>query len=181
MDSHLVSYCAPTLQGLKPASLFSLPQSIVFAAEEKTHALNKTLTDRGLRLCLIPRQRAPLVFVFRPALLEQCLHSPRPRAFLQGCGYDTASPSAMLNELFFRLEHGSLFPHEVGLFLGYPIEDVEGFIRHRGKHYLFSGYWKVYFDPDARAQLFERYDSVHRELLRLYRAGAPIEMLTKAP
>lgn len=36
------------------------------------------------------------------------------------------------------------FPHEMGLLLGYPIEDVVGFMEHSGKEYLYSGYWKVY-------------------------------------
>ena len=35
------------------------------------------------------------------------------------------------------------FPHELGLLLGYPVEDVLGFIRNEGRNYLYCGYWKV--------------------------------------
>ena len=37
-----------------------------------------------------------------------------------------------------------IFPHEMGLLLGYPVEDVTGFMVHGGKNSLYSGYWKVY-------------------------------------
>ena len=36
------------------------------------------------------------------------------------------------------------FPHEIGVFLGYPLEDVVGFIRHRGKCFTCCGCWKSY-------------------------------------
>lgn len=36
------------------------------------------------------------------------------------------------------------FPHEMGILLGYPVEDVEGFIINNGKNELYTGYWKVY-------------------------------------
>ena len=38
------------------------------------------------------------------------------------------------------LEEKGAFPHEIGLLLGYPVEDVLGFIRHQGKNYLYTGY-----------------------------------------
>ena len=46
-------------------------------------------------------------------------------------------------EAYLNDEHKQ-FPHEMGLLLGYPIEDVRGFIEHNGCGCLYSGYWKVY-------------------------------------
>jgi len=50
------------------------------------------------------------------------------------------------------------FPHEIGLFLGYPVEDVRGFIEQRGKDCKLSGYWKVYGDEQAARRLFHQFD-----------------------
>lgn len=36
-------------------------------------------------------------------------------------------------ELIRRVRHEEDFPHEIGLFLGYPSEDVSGFIKHGAK------------------------------------------------
>ena len=35
------------------------------------------------------------------------------------------------------------FPHEVGLFLSYPPEDVKGFIDHRANNFKCAGLWTV--------------------------------------
>lgn len=50
----------------------------------------------------------------------------------------------MLTRLAQRMEAVGDFPHEVGFFLGYPAEDVVGFIRNKGQNFKFCGRWKVY-------------------------------------
>lgn len=62
----------------------------------------------------------------------------------------------MLDALQLRLTCGA-FPHEIGLFLGYPPEDVEGFRLHRGRDYKLCGCWKVYSDVEGARQCFRRY------------------------
>lgn len=49
------------------------------------------------------------------------------------------------------------FPHEIGLFLSYPIEDVLGFIENRGKNYILNGYWKVYGNEEEARKSFFKY------------------------
>ena len=54
----------------------------------------------------------------------------------------------------------------MGLFLGYPPEDVEGFCRHGGRNDKLSGPWKVYGRvEEARA----RFRAFHRCRDALYR------------
>ena len=65
-------------------------------------------------------------------------------------------------------------PHEIGFFLGYPYEDVEGFVRHRGRKFRFCGCWKVYGDPRAAAKLFARYRRCTRRCVRLRRSGSKV-------
>ena len=52
------------------------------------------------------------------------------------------------------------FPHEIGAFLEYPVEDVRGFLENKGENYLYSGYWKVYHNVNYTEKLFEYYDIV---------------------
>ena len=49
--------------------------------------------------------------------------------------------------------------------MGYPLEDVQGFIRNKGKNYLYSGYWKVYGDVEKAIQLFQSYDRARKQML----------------
>lgn len=55
----------------------------------------------------------------------------------------------------------------MGILLGYPIEDVTGFIEHKGKNYLYSGYWKVYRDVAAKKRIFLQYENAKEELILL--------------
>ena len=65
---------------------------------------------------------------------------------------------ALLEHLSTRTQEQQDFPHEIGLFLGYPIEDVRGFIEQGGKDCKLSGYWKVYGDVQAARRLFRQFD-----------------------
>ena len=66
--------------------------------------------------------------------------------------------------------NGSDFPHEVGLFLGYPVWDVKGFIEHKGQQYKLCGYWKVYDDVPGALCKFEEYDWIKKcALERFYK------------
>ena len=72
------------------------------------------------------------------------------------------------------------FPHEIGVFLGYPLDDVKGFIRHKGRDYTFCGCWKCYGDPQAARRRFERYHRCTAVLRRRYAEGTPITQLIEA-
>ncbi len=93
------------------------------------------------------------------------------RALLLREGYPAQGGlEAMLETLGRRLNQGD-FPHEVGLFLGYPPEDVEGFRLHRGRDYKLAGCWKVYSDVERARQCFRRYGLCRAALCRRLREG----------
>ena len=76
--------------------------------------------------------------------------------------YHSHDAARCIRELRHRLKDSTEFPHEIGLFLGYPIEDVVGFIRYAGKGCKLSGLWKVYGDAEAASRLFDRLSRVCR-------------------
>ena len=58
------------------------------------------------------------------------------------------------------------FPHEIGLFLGYPAEDVQGFIRNCAAKPKLVGAWKVYGDAEVAKKKFASYKKMHASLSR---------------
>lgn len=58
-------------------------------------------------------------------------------------------------------------PHELGIFLGYPIKDVKSFIECEGKDCLMCGYWKVYHDVEKAQKSFSAYDKAKEIILNL--------------
>lgn len=75
----------------------------------------------------------------------------------------------------------SEFPHEIGFFLGYPYEDVLGFIENRGQNYLEVGPWKVYANQNQARRTFARYRRCARIYARAYRCGQSLRRLTVSP
>ena len=76
---------------------------------------------------------------------------------------------------YHRLHTNAGYPHEIGIFLGYPLYDVIGFIEHR--RCLLQGYWNVYRHPQAAKRLFALYDRCISELQNGLRRGQRIEQL----
>ena len=69
------------------------------------------------------------------------------------------------------------FPHELGLVLGYPLEDVRGFIADGGRGAKVVGRWCCYGNVEAARQRFDELGQKERECRRLYAHGMPIRQL----
>ena len=97
---------------------------------------------------------------------------PLAAELLRRDGYpEGADVGRLLDLLSTRLRMGKEFPHEIGLFLGYPPEDVLGFQRYRGQNCKLCGYWKVYSDVDRARVLFRLYDRCREVLCRRVARG----------
>ena len=66
----------------------------------------------------------------------------------------------------------------IHIFLGYPPEDVQGFMENKAARHKLAGCWKVYGDVDAAQQTFARYKKCTRVYLDQWRRGATLERLT---
>lgn len=151
----LAAHTAPTLLGIKCANLVSVAVSY-----GQLDAFREEFERRsGLRMRILCccRERV-LVYVYHELLLGMQLSRPEIRAFLTQYGYTPEmNAEEMLTHLAERMACSG-FPHEIGIFLGYPLADVKGFIRHRGRNCLLCGCWKVYSDPEKARQTFANYD-----------------------
>lgn len=168
----LAFHCAPAMAGIKPADLISWPQG----AEECRDLLERYargLSSGGIRLRLLHgcRNRC-LILVYREDRLSAQLERREVRELLRRDGYPVErGPEAMLGHLSSLLDCPAQFPHEVGLFLGYPAEDVEGFRHNGGRNCKLSGLWKVYSDVERARACFSRYERCRRGLCRRVRSG----------
>ena len=107
-------------------------------------------------------------------LLKQQLRRPDVQDCLIRFGYPvTEGMDAMLAWLQRRARLEKGFPHEIGCFLGYPMEDVTGFIREKGRNCKCCGMWKVYGDEAYAKHLFEKYEQCSRALCNHLEQGVP--------
>lgn len=177
----LVRNCAPTLAGIKTGNLFTCPCDDRQALLESLRSLNRRLGSKGVRvLPLRFSERNALIYLYRPTRLKQDLSSASSVRLLERCGYCCQSSGQCLTRLARRLREQEDFPHEIGLFLSYPPEDVQGFIDNKARDFKCAGLWKVYGD-EARAQaLFAQYRECTKQYCALYQAGSPLSQLAVA-
>ena len=178
LERDLVFHCAPSLSGLKPADLISwrCARQGAGAVLARYRAL---LEGRGVCLRLLRRRGGQyLLLVYRPELLRARLARPEVAQMLARAGYP-AGMEAMLRTLSLRLS-GEEFPHEIGLFLSYPPEDVKGFIDNQAGNFKCVGLWKVYGDEARARALFRRYDRCTADYCRCLSAGRRLDDLAVA-
>lgn len=177
----IVKHCSPTLAGMKTGNLFTCVYKTETEVRNAVRRLNRLLVPKGLRVLPMrySRQRA-LIYIYRPEKLKSDLEDCRACTLLRERGYICGNPEHCIVQLVSRLRTCVDFPHEIGLFLGYPPEDVQGFIENKADHCKCMGYWKVYGDERQAKKLFEKY----RECTEIYHAqwskGKTIEQLTVA-
>ncbi|MGI6254688.1 MAG: DUF3793 family protein [Acutalibacter sp.] len=179
LERSLIEHGAPTLAGLKTASLFCVPAQGDWQAQ--VDQWDRFLRGKGLTLRMLRRQgERVLLYLYRPAQLQRDLHRPGVLGFLTQYGYRASSVEEVVERLRQRLEESTGFPHEVGLFLGYPLEDVVGFIRHGGKNCKCSGCWKVYSNELEARKRFAKLDKCRRIYAKLYSQGRTVRQMTVA-
>ena len=181
-DELVVSQCAPTLAGLKTANMFSAEYESREEVTAELRRLNAVLVPRGLRI--VPMrfmQSRVLLYLYRPEALRRDLADSAAQDILRECGYGKCSRAeSCLSCLIGRLRNNADFPHEVGLFLGYPPEDVQGFIDHHARDFKLSGLWKVYGDEAYARAAFAKYKKCTDIYCRSWRAGSSLERLAVA-
>lgn len=64
--------------------------------------------------------------------------------------------------------------------MGYPPEDVIGFIENKASGCKTAGCWKVYGDEDAAKKIFKKYKKCTDIYCDKYKKGRSIERLTVA-
>jgi len=74
----------------------------------------------------------------------------------------------------------NMCPHEIGVFLGYPLEDVVSFVDYPNAKCKMVGYWKVYHDIKKAQIIFNKYDEIKYAIMKLMMKGMkPTELLNK--
>ena len=140
--------------------------------------LNRILVPRGLRvLPLRYNEKTVLLYLYRIDALRKDLSGREAAQILREVGYESADSDRCVVELISKLKSAKDFPHEVGLFLSYPPEDVRGFIDNHAGNCKYLGFWKVYGDVEKAKKTFASYENCTKAYNRMWRKGASLRSL----
>ncbi len=194
LERCLIEFCAATLASLKSASLFNIRFDSQEDAEEQVALWNNRLQDKGIRLVILRRtlggqaECRALVYVYRKRQLEKVLRNREVEDFLRSYGYgeiygevrEESFVERAIARLRDRMAECADFPHEIGIFLDYPLGDVQGFIDNEGRNFKCVGCWKVYCDECASLKKFAQYRKCRDVYRRLWQQGRSVLQLTVA-
>lgn len=175
LEFRVVCQCAPVLKGIKISNLVRIPAGT-------WKMLWHTLI--GSHVICVPLyfgKDSDMIFLYRYNKMEDHLRKEEVGSFLKEYGYQNLSVSGVIARLRVRyeeyMEGKAEFPHELGVILEYPVEDVQGFICNQGKNCLLSKYWKVYHNKEKAEETFKRYDQVRENAMAEMIAGRPLRQV----
>ena len=178
MSKQIVDYCAPTLAGLKTSSLFHYKFTSKKELYNTVNSQNLLLNDKGVFLTILKIQNnSALILVYRKALLQNILNQECIREFLGKYNYKEFDIDSCLKTLRKHLNKKD-FPHEIGVFLGYPLDDIKGFIENKGQNSKCVGCWKVYNDVCSAKKAFRLFNKCTDVYQKKFSQGTDILKLT---
>lgn len=198
----LAGYCMPTLLKMKPASMLRINKKNEKNILRLLDRIETEIRQSGCSYeCLFEDSEVLILLIYNAELINRIILNRDNELFLKQWGYDfyENSINRVLGSLKIRLEayyhrnstdwkpvswklQQADFPHEIGIILGYPLHDVEDFIKYRGKNYILCGYWKVYHNEGEAARIFADYRRVKEYALCMLRKGKTLkEILDSEP
>ena len=179
LENSIIEHCAPTLAGIKSGNLFRYRFAVKEKVLKELAEINLKLNIRGVYAEVVRWEKeAVLIYTYRKSHLERELQQEGVRELLGEYGYPDCEVKNCLDHLKKRLYEYECFPHEIGVFLGYPLEDVRGVIRYKGKECKYSGLWKVYSNEAETRKLFEKIKKCTRIYSKVFASGRNISQMT---
>lgn len=180
MVDNLIEHCSPTLAGIKTANLFGYRFASRGALHRDVRAANVMLNPKGVFVEIMRVGKRAQILVYRLSRLAADLAREATREFLGAYGYRTNSVGDCISRLKERFLSGREFPHEIGLFLGFPLPDVVAYIKHKGRNSKCAGCWQVYHDECEAEKLFAKYRHCKNVYSRVFSRGRPIARMVVA-
>lgn len=178
LENQLALQCAPLLMGIKISN-------ILIVDRKNGDRVMELFEDTKISCYMLCETDSRLTFLlYRKEELLGYLEEENVWKAMESFGYHEQEISEILDRLAVKyvsyMRKESDFPHELGLILGYPVEDVLGFIEHGGKNFLCSGYWKVYGDVEKAIKTFEAYDQAKETAVKMVAKGMGISNMLHA-
>ena len=175
VELRLIIQNAAVLKGKRISGMLFLNDKELARISMKLHNTNISL----IILCTCKKRH--LVMVYRAKELEEHLRSKEVSDYLREFGYRRDDFISNLIRLHQRMNgfYNKLqeFRHEVGVFLGYPICDIKGFLENKGERYLHSGYWKIYGNLEETRKKFLSYDEAREIAIDEFLSGRELESI----
>lgn len=172
-----VQLIAPVLTGVKPAEILSFPSDENHRSRldciKSCIKLNKKLSSIEFSYC----KKCTKLFIYNSCVLDEVLADKRNIRFLKENGYpEEYSLDVYVKHLMIKMQNGNI-PEEIGVFLGYPLKDVIGFIGHSSLKLTKVKGWRVYGDPRLSDRKYNNFMEAKESIKRMLTQYSPDNIL----
>lgn len=173
----LIELLGPVLMGSKPCEIVTIP---VFDKdkESKLEDIYRHFNNcKKIDIVVINKEKKgyKILFINKESLANQ-LNNIKIKNLLKFLGYPVDfNVESTLSHLIDKLK-GDIFPDEIGIFLGYPLKDVVGFMGYGNYEFHNTKYWKVYGNPKPSEDLYYKFLD-HRKKIRSMLRSQSVEVI----
>ncbi|MBO5482323.1 MAG: DUF3793 family protein [Spirochaetaceae bacterium] len=179
LSYQILQSASPTICKIKPGNMFTVKK---FQFDTKSSIeWKKLLSKQDIELeWFSTTNNVIMYFSYNKKWISEILKNKKIKKFLLEKNYPIhLDNKAIIEELFFRLKNSNTFPHEVGVFLGYPLEDVISFEKNQGKNCKYCGLWKSYSNPSKAKKCCNQYANCSQLCTQWFCEGYSIPQIIK--
>ena len=169
---HTIAYhAAPVLENLKPAVLLIFTSGKQNLATLWRSYRRELVSQVPLEFFQLKTSSQGIVVLFyRRDAISMILKDPHHETFLKEFGYEPHN-TVQKNLSLLRKNFKRGRSHEIGLFLGIPLQDVLCFMKEKGCTPIFIGCWKVYHEPENALSVFYHFKAAKKKYLERVQNG----------
>lgn len=152
--------------GSKPCEILTIPEFDKSKNSKINDIKNYFSLCKKIDVIIIDKKNMgfKLLFINKKSLHSQ-LDNKKVHNFLKFLGYPPdLDVDCYINHLVTKL-YNDTFPDEIGIFLGYPLKDVVGFMGYGNYKFHNTKYWRVYGDPKPSEDIYSKFVT-HRKKIR---------------
>lgn len=177
LETQVALQCSPLITGIKISNL-------LIVSQVNRENIIKMFKESSISYYILYKSEEKIIFLlYIESELQDYMMSKSVNNVMRFRGYRNQDIKYILKEFSERysnyMKYKDSFPHEMGLLLGYPVDDVLGFIENEGKNFLYAGYWKVYGDVQKAVTLFEKYNRAKELVIQMVAQGLSIPFILK--
>lgn len=178
---HIVNCIAATVAGVKPATIINLKKGRNRVFDLWNEFGGVLFNGSRISCCEFKKDSHSVVLFFylRRGLCE-LFKAERTRKFFSALGYETDQGIENILLHLKKRYNSNLFPHEIGVFLGIPLKDVEAFMGLKTLLYVKTSMWKIYGKAEESLKVEWRYKQGKRMIKkRLFMGGDPVRIINR--
>lgn len=167
-EVNLMMRLGPTLTGSKPMHIFCFNQNFKFMKEIMNDIKVLFSQSKNIKYRKVFSENKSIKVIFyNEETCKKMLEDKRNKRFLISQGYDEIFVVEDYMDILAEKLVSNTIPGEFGLFFGYPLKDVMGFMGHPSLKHIKTTAWKVYGDPTLSDKIYNRFKESEKQVLEL--------------